>query len=114
MRLFKGLVRFKQLDSVSVEDAIIDARHSSQVDNIDKERVEQHNKSTLTKQPSYSPRVTPHTRADYRSPLNNISSPRKRTNSGKWKRNVRKLQRVSGKSYISEGGKKVNQGNVKA
>ena len=49
MRLFKGLVRFKQLDSVSVEDAIMDARHSSQDDNIDKERVEQHNKSTLTK-----------------------------------------------------------------
>ena len=53
-------------------------------------------------------------RADYRSPLKKMSSPRKRTNPDKWKRNVRKPQRVSGKSYISEGGKKVNQRNVKA
>ena len=36
--------------------------------------MEQNNKSTLTKQPSYSPRVPPHKRADYRRTLKKISS----------------------------------------
>ena len=49
-------------------------------------------------------------KADYRSPPKQFSSPRKRTNPDKWKRNVRKLQRSSGKSYIYEGGKQFNQG----
>jgi hypothetical protein len=103
-----------QCDLLSVEDAKIKARYSNQDYNIDNERVEKNKKSALTKQPNYSPRVIPHKQADYRSPLKKCSSPRKRTNPDKWKRNARKLQRVSGKSYISEGGKKFNQGNAKA
>ena len=85
-----------QCETLFVEDPIIEARYSNQDDTINKERVDQNIKSTPTERPSYSPRVTPHKRADYRSPLKRYSSRKKRANPDKWKRNVRQLQRVSG------------------
>jgi len=60
-----------------------------------------------------SPCVTPHKRADYQSPPKKVSSRKKRANPEKWIRNIRKRQRVFGKSYVSESGKQVDNRSTK-
>lgn len=59
------------------------------------------------------PCVTPHKNEDYQSPPKKVSSRKKRANPEKWIRNIRKRQRVFGKSYVSESGKQVDNRSTK-